>query len=206
MELIAQGAEAKIYREGNKIIKERILKSYRLKEIDEQLRKSRTKREIKIMKKLENLIPIPKIYQTFEKCNKIVMEFIEGKKLAESLDKFSNKKRIEICKLIGTQVAILHNNNVIHGDLTTSNMILKENKLYFIDFGLSFVDIKVEHKAVDLHLLNQALESKHYKHYNSSFKAVLEGYKQCKDYESVMKRLENVEKRGHYKNKKNKNS
>ena len=44
--LIEQGAEAKIFKENNLIIKERIPKDYRLKELDEKIRKQRTKREI----------------------------------------------------------------------------------------------------------------------------------------------------------------
>src|SRR4030042_1167648 len=50
--------------------------------------------------------------------------------------------------------------HIINGDLTTSNMILNpDNKLYFIDFGLSFHSNKIEDKAVDLHLLKQALNA-----------------------------------------------
>ena len=84
-------------------------------------------------------------------------------------------------------------------------MILKGNDVYFIDFGLSFIDQKEEHKAVDLHLLKQALESKHYKHYNSSFKAVLDGYKEnSNNYKLIIERLNKVEGRGRYKTKNNK--
>lgn len=201
-QLIAQGAEAKIFKENSIIIKERIPKTYRIKEIDEKIRKYRTRRETSILEKASKLIPVPIIKNSSEKDFKISMEFIDGKKLAEELDSFSDKKRTELCQTIGKQIAILHNSNIIHGDLTTSNMILKENKLYFIDFGLSFIDQKEEHKAVDLHLIKQALESKHYKHFESSFKAVLEGYKEeSKEYKKVIERLEKVEARGRYKSK-----
>ena len=95
----------------------------------------------------------------------------------------------------------MHNNNIIHGDLTTSNMIL-ENEIYFIDFGLSFFSDKTEDKAVDLHLLRHALESKHHKIFEKSFKAVLNGYKsKCRKYNETIKRLEKVESRGRYKGK-----
>ena len=198
-EIIAQGAEAILYREDNKLIKERIKKSYRLSEIDSKIRKQCTRDEYKLMTKASSIIPIPKIINYDEKNNKIVMQFIDGKRLSENLDLFDNKKREQICKEIGKQVALLHNVDIIHGDLTTSNMILVD-KLYFIDFGLGFISDKIENKAVDLHLLKQALESKHWKHFEDSFKFVLEGYKEkVHNFKDVMDRLGKVEKRGRYK-------
>lgn len=203
--LMAQGAEAKLFKEGNLVIKERISKSYRIKELDDKIRKYRTRREINILEKASKIIPVPNLdSNSSEKDFKVIMEYVNGKKLAEHLDLFEYKKRIEICQKIGKQVAILHNNNIIHGDLTTSNMILKNDEIYFIDFGLSFIDQKSEHKAVDLHLLKQALESKHYKHYESSFKAVLEGYKEnSKNHKEILDRLDKVEGRGRYKTRNN---
>lgn len=202
--LIAQGAEAKIWKreEGSEkwIIKERISKTYRIKELDEKIIKSRNKREISILEKAGKIIDAPKILNS--SFNTITMEFIDGKKLADCLDDFNDNKRIEICKLIGKNIALLHNNNIIHGDLTTSNMIFN-NKVYFIDFGLSFIDPKIEHKAVDLHLLRQAIESKHFSHYESSFNAIIESYlENCNQGKEIIKRLEIVEGRGRYKSKK----
>lgn len=204
--LISQGAEAKIFQDNSLVIKERTPKSYRIKELDEKIRKYRTRREISILEKASKVIPVPKISNaSSEKDFTIIMDYIDGKKLSETLDSFDDKKRIGICKIIGRQVALLHNHNIIHGDLTTSNMVLKDNILYFIDFGLSFIDQKAEHKAVDLHLLKQALESKHYKHFESSFRAVLEGYKEtCRNHKEILDRLEKVEGRGRYKSKKKK--
>lgn len=201
--MIAQGAEAIIYKENDLIIKERIPKSYRIKEIDEKIRRQRTRREINILKKASEIILVPKLEKnSSEKDYKIYMEFIEGKRLSEQLDKLEESKRLEICKNIGKQLALLHDKDIIHGDLTTSNLILKGNMLYFIDFGLSFIDQKEEHKAVDLHLIRQALESKHYLHYESCFNAVLKGYKETsKNFKEIMKRLEKVESRGRYKQK-----
>ncbi len=201
--LISQGAEAKIFLDNNLVIKDRIPKNYRIKELDGKIRKYRTRREINILEKASKIIPVPKLNNnSTEKDFKVVMEFIDGIKLADKLDSFNDKKRNEICKIMGKQTALLHNNDIIHGDLTTSNMILKKDSVYFIDFGLSFIDQKEEHKAVDLHLLKQALESKHYKHSESSFEAVLEGYKEIsKDYKQTLDRLDKVESRGRYKSK-----
>ena len=197
-QIIQQGAEATISLDKDVITKDRVKKSYRLSILDQRLRKQRTKKESKILEKTSTLIPVPKLIKTDDK-EKIEMQFIEGKKLSEHLDSLKNAE--EIYKLIGENIAILHDNNIIHGDLTTSNMIYstKENKLYFIDFGLSFESNKAEDKAVDLHLIKQALEAKHFSKFELFFKAVLEGYKLSKNFKETIKRLKSVEKRGRYK-------
>ena len=196
--IIAQGAEAKIFLDDNKIIKNRFPKSYRIKEIDYKLRGFRTRREAKILQKLDALnFPAPKIIRNDEKEN-IVMEKIEGKIVKDFLDKDYEKLAAEI----GKKVAILHNNSIIHGDLTTSNMIFNK-QIYFIDFGLSFFSEKAEDKAVDLHLLKEALESKHYKIWEECFKIALDAYRtEAKKSNETLKRLEAVEKRGRYRAKK----
>ena len=196
--LIAQGAEAKLFLEKDVILKNRFRKSYRIKEIDDKLRGSRTRREAKILDKLRAIsFPAPKLIKNDEKEN-LLIEKIDGKLVKDVLDKGDYKK---LCSEIGKKVAILHNNIIIHGDLTTSNMIFNK-EIYFIDFGLSFFSEKAEDKAVDLHLLKEGLESKHYKIWEECFKAVLEAYKkEAKNSHLTLKRLEAVEKRGRYRAK-----
>ena len=88
-----------------------------------------------------------------------------------------NKNYKEICVQIGASIAKLHNANIIHGDLTTSNMIISKNKLYLIDFGLGFESHKAEDKAVDLHVLKEALEARHVKKSNEFCRIIIENYK-----------------------------
>src|SRR3989344_4558296 len=197
-QLIAQGAEAKLFSEEDKIIKDRIKKEYRIKEIDEKLRKFRTRREAKILDKLSIInFPGPRLIGCDDR-EKIVMEKINGEMIRDILEK---KDYTKLSKEIGRKIAMLHNNNIIHGDLTTSNMILNK-EIYFIDFGLSFFSHKIEDRAVDLHLLKEALESKHYKIWDKCYKAALGSYeKSAKDGKEVMKRVKIVEKRGRYKGK-----
>lgn len=200
--LIAQGAEAKIYKEEDKLIKERIKKSYRHEEIDKKIRKQNTRREHKLLDKASKLINAPKVLDCREDEYKITMEFIPGNTIRDVLDEMPTQKRLELCEQLGREIARLHNENIIHGDLTTSNFILKEDKIYFIDFGLGFHSTKIEDKAVDLHLLRQAFESKHYKHFQQSFEAVIKGYKEeSKQTKEILDRFEVVEKRGRYKKK-----
>jgi|SRR3989338_11267 len=197
-QIVDRGAEAILIKSQGNIVKDRIKKSYRLPYLDLKLRKSRTKKEAKLLEKASKLIPVPALIETDEK-EKIRMQFIEGLKLSESLDKLPNA--LEICKEIGIDIAKLHDSNIIHGDLTTSNMIYnkKKAKLYFIDFGLGFESSKAEDKAVDLHLIKQALEAKHFKRHEAFFSSVINGYKSSKNHIETLKRLEKVEKRGRYK-------
>lgn len=104
------------------------------------------------------------------------MQFLDGQRLSVHLDSLPLTKQEKICKQIGENIAKLHDVEIIHGDLTTSNMILQGSKVYFIDFGLGFISPKVEDKAVDLHVLRQALEAKHFKHWQDLFAQVLAGY------------------------------
>jgi len=202
------------------IIKDRISKSYRIPELDKSIRKRRTKSETKLLQKSSKLINVPLPLTPSNKSRdakraqigkaqgrvggnnfpyQIIMPFIKGKKLSEYLDKFSLKEQKQIMKSLGESIAKLHKNEIIHGDLTTSNMILVKDKIYFIDFGLGYISRKIEDKAVDLHLLKQALEAKHFKHWEELVKEVFTSYKNSKDSKIVFERLKAVEKRGRYK-------
>lgn len=193
--IIQHGAEAIISLDKNKnqIIKNRIKKSYRLPVLDEKLRRLRTKSEAKIINKLSKIISVPKIIETDNK-ELIKMQFINGKKLSDFLEKLDWK---EICKQIAESITKLHDQNIVHGDLTTSNMIYKSNKVYLIDFGLGFHSHRIEDKAVDLHLLKQAFEAKHFKITEEAIKIIINNYK-AKNHELIIKRISEIEKRGRY--------
>ncbi len=197
-EIIGQGAEAILYKEENKVLKDRVSKDYRQKDLDNSLRKARTRREAKVLTKLKEIgVPGPELLNMDDKNMQISMSFINGDKVRDIL----HKNHIELSKEIGRKVAKLHANDIIHADLTTSNMIL-DKEIHFIDFGLSFFSNKEEDKAVDLHLLDRALESKHHEIYEDCIQAVLEGYKEAySDAEKVLKRLEKVRQRGRNKKK-----
>ena len=199
--IIQQGAEALILLDKKGITKRRTIKSYRIPEIDEKIRKLRTRSETKLLEKASKIIPVPSVKISNEVSKEIIMDFIDGKKLSDYLDSFPLKKQKEICNKIGENISKLHNQDIIHGDLTTSNMILKEDKVYFIDFGLGFISHKFEDKAVDLHLLRQALEAKHFRNWEVLFGEVLKRYSKSKDSKIVLERLKAVEKRGRYKEK-----
>jgi len=196
MKILKQGAESIIILDKGKIIKHRIKKLYRVKEIDEKIRKSRTRSEAKLLEK--SPVRVPKILNVDEKDMKIEMQYLNGELLKDIFDKLKEKERLSLCKTLGEEISKLHSAEIIHGDLTTSNFILYNKEIYFIDFGLGFFSNKTEDKAVDLHLLKQALESKHYQHFKKSYQQILKHYK----HKDVLKRLEKVESRGRYKERK----
>lgn len=193
--IIAQGAEAIISLENNTIKKTRVTKSYRHPLLDKKLRTLRTRSEAKIMQKLSSVILVPKIIKTDEQNKEIIMEYIEGKKLSDVLEKAAYKN---IAKKIGEIITRMHNQDIIHGDLTTSNMILKNEEIYLVDFGLAFHSKKREDKAVDLHLLKQALDAKHFTIAEKCFSIILKHYTSHGSKE-ILEQFKKVESRGRYK-------
>ena len=130
---ISQGAEARIFLENNEITKDRFEKKYRHPLIDSELRKQRTRREAKILDKISAIdFPAPKTILIDDKNGKLKMSFIEGMQIKEILH--TNHKKLS--REIGKKIGLLHSKDIIHGDLTTSNMILSKKEIYFIDFGL----------------------------------------------------------------------
>lgn len=201
MQKIAQGAEAVLYQDKSRILKERLSKGYRLPQIDISLRKFRTRREAKILKKLEELnFPAPHLHEFCDKRMSIFMDFVPGEQLKDVIE----DDYPVLAGEIGKKIALLHENDLIHGDLTTSNMIQhrETGELNIIDFGLSFFSDKAEDKAVDLFLLDRALESKHYQIYPEVFGKVIESYKEnYPEAEKILARFEKVKGRGRNKNK-----
>jgi TP53 regulating kinase-like protein len=132
----------------------------------------------------------------------IIMEFIEGKQIKQILNDLSSEDRQRLCRHIGELIGQLHNHGIIHSDLTTSNMILTpQNKVVFVDFGLSERSKELEVKGVDLHLMKRALQSTHYKHVNECFGAVMDGYTRVVGDDvarDVLKKIQEIERRGRY--------
>ena len=202
--IIYQGAEAKIcvskFMNFDVIKKRRIKKGYRIKQIDNSLISTRTKEETKLMTEARQAgVSIPIIYDVDLQNGIITMEYLKGKRIKDILNSLDEKERALICKKIGEGIARFHNNNIIHGDITTSNMILLDDKIHFFDFGLGEINSEVEAKGVDLHVLMEAIESTHSK-YSSCFKYVLEGYKKelKSDANQVIKKIQDIVKRGRY--------
>lgn len=204
MKVLYRGAESILYLDeldGKKVlVKERISKGYRLPQIDVKLRRYRTRKEVKLMTEARVYgVPTPRILKIDEKDFKIFMEFVDGIRVKELLNSSDTEMIKKISLQIGKLIGKLHANNIIHGDLTTSNMIFKDGKIFFIDFGLGEFSKRIEDKGIDLNLLLEALKATHFKILKLCWQNIVKGYK--KEYnkaEEVLKRVEEIEKRARY--------
>jgi TP53 regulating kinase-like protein len=205
--LFKKGAEASLYLtdwHGRKVIvKVRIPKRYRPEALDEQIRSYRTVHEPQLMHEAKTAgVPTPLIYLVNVPEASITMEFVEGQQIKQLLNKVPQEKRRELCVKIGELIGKLHSRGLIHGDLTTSNMILSpEGKIFFVDFGLGEKNSELEAEGVDLHLMKRALQSTHYQFWEECFKNVLCGYSSVlgsEATEKVYEKIKEIERRGRY--------
>lgn len=204
IKILYQGAEAKIvktrYMNRDVVQKIRLKKRYRHEIIDRRLISSRTREEAKLINEArENGISVPIIYDIDLLKGIITMEYLKGARIKDIFNIISDEERKRICLLIGKNIAKFHKKDIIHGDLTTSNMILMDDRIHFIDFGLGEKSSEIETKGVDLHVLMEAIESAH-SSFSYSFKYVLQGYKdELKDEaDSIIKKIEEIVRRGRY--------
>ncbi len=202
-----KGAEAELVEkiiDGKKVLeKNRIAKNYRNLKLDLSIRKTRTRSETKLLKEASVFVNVPKIISMDEKKAQIVMEFIPGKRLKEVIE---TKK--QLCITAGQEIKKLHDAGIIHGDLTTSNIIFaEENKdnelkerikkhsnLFFIDFGLGFFSKNIEAKATDLVVFKKTFNATHSK-LKKEWDLVLKGYNPDME---MTERMNAVEKRTRY--------
>ncbi len=234
--LLSQGAEGKIYigefLSKKCLIKERFKKKYRVEELDKKLTKERMLSESRnIFRASKKGIKVPTIYFVDLIERKIYMEYLENscqlKTVLQTIYSLSDISPYEILlekisQDLGDILSKLHSENLIHGDLTPSNILLKikddtgsdllnnaekiilEKKnyddMYLIDFGLSSVTLStsssLEDKAVDLYVLKRAIISSNPKS-EELFEKTMEIYKnKCQNGEEIINKYKNVEMRG----------
>ncbi len=205
--LLKKGAEASLFLadwHGKKaVVKVRIPKRYRPIELDKQIRGYRTVHEPQLMHEAKAAgVPTPLIYMVNVPESTIIMEYIEGQQVKQLLNGASKADRRSICVKIGESAARLHRSGLIHGDLTTSNMIMaQDGRIVFVDFGLGEKNMELEARGVDLHLLKRALQSTHFGFWEECFQAVLCGYSSVLGVESaekVYEKIREIERRGRY--------
>ena len=200
MEVIAKGAEANLYLQNGVVVKERIRKEYRIPEIDEVLRSTRTKREARLLSLARRAgVPTPVVLDVDTQRKSITMSYIEGEKLKYLVERLDEDELRELFTHIGSLAARLHRSNIIHGDLTTSNMILSRGRVFFIDFGLGEVSQSLEAKGTDLLVFAKAVRSTHFARESQILKAFFSGYlREYPEGEAVIERMRSIERRGRY--------
>jgi Kae1-associated kinase Bud32 len=203
VEIIRKGAEAEIridmWMGRSVIVKSRVPKSYRHPELDRHLRSLRTKNEARLIREARQFgVPTPIIYDIDLQKAELVMEKIEGERVKDALSKADDRDIAKICKEIGRLTAVLHRNGIAHGDLTTSNMILRDGKIWLIDFSLGEKNAKIEELGVDFHLLKEAFLSAHSEIFDK-FQIVIDSYREhFEKADAVIKRMKEIESRGRY--------
>lgn len=204
-QLIAWGAESYLYLinylNRKAILKERILKPYMDARLSRKLVRERTASEAKILQDCFEIgvnAPLPLDVDTDSGI--LIMTYIEGELLRDYLNLKGYSKDIEhLIRSVGIQVARMHNAGIVHGDLTTSNIIIKDKTPYIIDFGLSFKSKRSEDKAMDLRIFEKAIESTHPEYKESIFNVFLdEYYRNAEEAEKIRESLSDIKLRGRY--------
>lgn len=218
-EMISQGAEARVYATtffGQQVVvKERFVKQYRHPELDKKLTYQRLRSEVRsLVRAVRAGVPAPAVLHVDKAKLRIVLERIDGI-TAKSFFNDTAREQTDtsaMAKSIGATIARLHNAGMVHGDLTTSNILLRWSagesgaattgsagdtaEIVLIDFGLSASQASVEDKGVDLYVLERAFSSTH-RNAEILFSHVLEAYMSaCKDSKTVRTKYAQVQARG----------
>ena len=206
LELIYKGAEAYLYRSVflgmDVIIKYRIPKPYRDSLLDKRIRRDRTVLEARIIARVKELgVPTPTLLMVDLSRSIIVMEYIHGKRLKELISEENIELIEKYVREVGRSIGIMHKAGVVHGDLTTSNIIVREGTPYIIDFGLAQYSEELEDQGVDIHLFLRSLESTHPRFANKLFEAFIHGYEEIVGYQRkklVLDKVKEIRMRGRY--------
>jgi len=147
-------------------------------------------------------VPTPTIYMIDLTESNIIMEYIEGKQIKQTLNAVPLNEKQRLCQHIGALIGQLHKHGIIHGDLTTSNMILtSSNMIFLVDFGLGEYSEELEIRGVDLHLMKTALQSTHHRTARQCFRAIMTGYAKSVGKitaAKVLEKIQEIERRGRY--------
>lgn len=204
--LIYKGAEAELYLEewfGRLAVrKHRVPKTYRVPPLDEMIRRTRTSHEANMMHEARKLgVPVPTIQHIDLDTTTIIMDYVKGPTLKQELYQLSARARAERCSSLGELLARMHEGGIVHGDMTISNVLSEQGKLFMIDFGLGNISKETEDKGVDLLLLHRAMKSTHYAYHKLLFEAFMKGYTSIvgkKVGKDMLQKMREIEQRGRY--------
>ncbi len=181
------------------VVKSRVPKSYRHPDLDRALRVTRTRNEARLIHEArEHGVPTPVIYDIDMVNAEITMEEVKGPRVKDELDRAVPEEVEALCQEMGRLIALLHRAGIVHGDLTMSNMIMSEGRMWFIDFSLGSRCAMTEEMGVDIHLLKEAFQSAH-STLMDKFPLILGAYRLNFDRaDEVIKKMKEIEGRGRY--------
>ena len=204
--LIYRGAEADVvrgeWRGLDAVYKVRKPLGYRLNVLDESIRRQRTLREAEMIHRAKEAgVPAPRLYDVDLPGSTLVMEYIPGRRLKDLMARAGAAEIEGRFRGFGRCTARLHSSGIMHGDLTTANVVLRGDELVFIDFGLSISSTRLEDHAVDLRLIKETLVGAHPEASSAAFDALVGGYREVRGAartRSVIGQLRSIERRGRY--------
>ncbi|MEM2904325.1 MAG: Kae1-associated kinase Bud32 [Candidatus Bathyarchaeia archaeon] len=205
--VLYKGAEATISLgtwHGFKVVRKfRAPKPYRIEPLDQALRTRRTVHEAQLLHDAKEAgVPAPTVLLLSPLDATMLLSYIEGERLRESLASSSPEQRASTSRQIGAIIARLHHAGIVHGDLTTSNMILaSDRRIFLVDFGLGSYSWDSEDMGVDLLLMKRALSSTHCRIADECFQAFSEGYREGLGEEKAsenLRKIREIERRGRY--------
>lgn len=207
-EVVGLGAEAALVKgvvAGEPVVvKYRLEKSYRGRELDLKLRRERTILEARLLSKSRTIgVNVPQVVYVDADKGLLIMSFVEGVRLKDLMEKEANVEVLRrLFREAGAMVAILHKNGIVHGDLTTSNILVtRDGRLWLIDFGLGFFSHRDEDRGTDVHLMLRVLESTHPLLSSDLFAFFMEGYRGVAGdefAERILKKMREIRMRGRY--------
>ncbi len=167
MKLIKRGAEAELYLTeflGRRaVLKRRIPKGYRIRELDDKIRAERTRAEARIIHRAKKAgVRTPVLYDIDVQEMEITMEYLDLPRVKDAVGTMDDAEKGGLAEEIGKTAARLHSAGIVHGDLTTSNMLIYGGEIALIDFGLAEITKERERMASDLRVLKEGWRSAHY--------------------------------------------
>ncbi len=180
-EVIYRGAEATLTaatRFGRLVVvKQRRPKAYRIAELETAIARGRMRNEARLLRRAREAgVGAPAVLDADPEAQTLVLEYLGRRALRETFDTMPSRERRRGARAVGEAVGRLHKAGVIHGDLTTSNMILKGGEVYLLDFSLGQVGERLEERAVDLKAFKDSFAATHLTH-AADFGLVLAGYR-----------------------------
>ena len=183
------------------VVKRRRSKGYRRRELDDRIIATRTTHEALMLSRARsNGVLTPFVLHVNPVEGIIIMQYIEGPTASELASKAPLAELGPVFEGIGRSLAILHGNKIVHGDPTTSNVILRGAEVFIVDFGLASQTSEIEQMGEDLYVLEMALKSAHHARSRELFRHFVSGYEEeLGDVSSaILKRLGEISRRGRY--------
>lgn len=207
LEPFRRGAEADLFlsriNKWRTVIKQRVAKKYRDPEMDNRLRRSRTLSEASMMHDARVAgVRVPSILELDLQKNTIAMTLVAGTVVRDCLDSMKEKDANELFRQLGHEIGRLHLAGIVHGDLTTSNIIaVSFGPPFIVDFGMSSRTDEPEDRGVDLHLLQRSISVSHKHDASSLIKSFAEGYTDSagpKISNATVQKAREISRRGRY--------